>query len=57
MGVDEVILLIDSVGHEKIMKSIDLIGRYVIPEFKSPQSIVRGDPVRDAPLPEPVPSV
>jgi alkanesulfonate monooxygenase SsuD/methylene tetrahydromethanopterin reductase-like flavin-dependent oxidoreductase (luciferase family) len=54
MGVDEVILLIDSVGHEKIMKSIDLIGRYVIPEFKSPQSIFRGDPVRDAPLPEPV---
>ena len=54
MGVDEVILLIDSVGHEKIMKSIELIGRYVIPEFKSPQSIFRGDPVRDAPLPEPV---
>ena len=53
MGVDEVILLIDGVGHENIMKSIDLIGRYVIPEFKSPQSIFRGDPVRDAPLPEP----
>ena len=53
IGIDEVILLIDSVGHEKIMKSIDLVGRYVIPEFKSPQSIFRGDPVRDAPLPEP----
>ena len=54
MGVDEVILHVDGVGHEKIMKSIDLIGRYVIPEFKSPQAIFRGDPVRDAPLPEPV---
>ena len=53
MGVDEIILLTDRVGHENIMKSIDLIGRYVIPEFKSPQSIFRGDPVRDAPLPEP----
>ena len=57
MGVDEIILHIDAVGHENLMKSIDLIGRYVIPEFKSPQSIFRGDPVRDAPLPEPVPSV
>ena len=54
MGVDEVIMQIDGVGHEKITKSVDLVGRYVIPEFKSPQSIFRGDPVRDAPLPEPV---
>ncbi len=56
MGVDEIILLNDGVGHEKITKSVDLVGKYVIPEFKSPQSVFRGDPVRDAPLPEPVPS-
>ena len=54
MGVDEVILQIDGMGRENNMKSIELVGRYVIPEFKSPQSIFRGDPVRDAPLPEPV---
>ena len=54
MGVDEVILEIDGVGHENVMKSIGLVGKYVIPEFKSPQSIFRGDTVRDAPLPDPV---
>ena len=53
LGVDEITLSIDGVGHEKIMKSIGLVGKYVIPEFKSPQSLFRGDPVRDAPLPDP----
>ena len=54
LGIDEIALSIDGVGHEKVMKSIGLVGKYVIPEFKSPQSIFRGDPVRDAPLPDPV---
>ena len=54
LGIDEIVLSIDGVEHENIMKSIGLVGKYVIPEFKSPQSIFRGDPVRDAPLPEPV---
>ena len=54
LGIEEIVLSIDGVGHEKIMKSIGLVGKYVIPEFNSPQSIFRGDPVRDAPLPEPV---
>ena len=53
LGIDEITLSIDGVGHEKIMKSIGLVGKYVIPEFNSPQSIFRGDPVRDAPLPDP----
>ena len=53
LGVDEITLSIDGVGHEKIMKSIGLVGRYVIPEFNSPQSLSRGDPEIDAPLPEP----
>ena len=55
LGIDEIVLSIDGVGHENIMKAVELIGKYVIPEFKSPQSIFRGDPVRDAPLPDPVP--
>ena len=54
MGVDEVVLQIDGVGHENVMKSVELVGKYVIPEFQSPQSIFRGDPVRDAPFSEPV---
>lgn len=33
MGVDEVLLRIDGVGHENIMKSLDLIGAEVIPHF------------------------
>jgi alkanesulfonate monooxygenase SsuD/methylene tetrahydromethanopterin reductase-like flavin-dependent oxidoreductase (luciferase family) len=31
MGIDEVLLRIDGVGHENIKKSLDLIGREVIP--------------------------
>ena len=43
MGYDEIILRIDgqSVSHEQIMRSIQLIGEHVIPEFNSPDSIVR----------------
>ena len=54
MGIDEVIFNIDGVGHDKIMQAFELIGRYVIPEFKRPGTVVRGDPVRNAALPEPV---
>jgi hypothetical protein len=31
MGVDEVLLRIDGVGHEDILRSIELIGSEVIP--------------------------
>ena len=32
---------IDSVPHDKIMKSIEMFGRYVIPHFKSPRNFMR----------------
>ena len=32
---------IDSVSHDKIMKSIEMFGRYVIPHFKSPRNFMR----------------
>ncbi len=35
MGMDEVLLRVDGVGHENIMKSIELIGTEVIPHFNS----------------------
>ena len=40
-GVDTLALRIDSVPHDKIMKSIEMFGRYVIPHFKSPQNFSR----------------
>ncbi|MBM3599686.1 MAG: LLM class flavin-dependent oxidoreductase [Alphaproteobacteria bacterium] len=40
-GADEVLIRIDSVPHAKIMKSIELFGRHVIPHFKRPGNIVR----------------
>ncbi len=41
LGAEEVIWRIEGAGHEETMKTIDLIGRYVIPEFKNPDSIIR----------------
>ena len=32
---------IDSVPHDKIMKSIEMFGRHVIPHFKSPRNFMR----------------
>ena len=40
MGADEVVVRLDGVGHEKTMKAIDLVGRYVLPAIKSPSSVV-----------------
>ena len=40
-GVDTLALRIDSVPHDKIMKSIEMFGRYVIPHFKSPQNFMQ----------------
>lgn len=40
VGVDEVWFRIDSLPHEKLMQSIELIGRYVIPRFKDPWNVV-----------------
>ena len=40
-GADESLPRIDSIPHDKIMKSIEYFGRYVIPHFKHPENIVR----------------
>ncbi|MEQ8164867.1 MAG: LLM class flavin-dependent oxidoreductase, partial [Alphaproteobacteria bacterium] len=43
LGYDEVILRLDGImKHEELMRSIELIGKYVIPTFKSPNNIVTG---------------
>lgn len=41
MGVDEILLHMDSVPHEKIMEAIDMVGRYVIPHFNDRNNVVR----------------
>jgi len=40
-GVDQVVMRIDSIPHDKIMKSIEMFGRHVIPHFKSPRNFMR----------------
>jgi alkanesulfonate monooxygenase SsuD/methylene tetrahydromethanopterin reductase-like flavin-dependent oxidoreductase (luciferase family) len=52
-GVDEVLLRIDGMGHENIMRSIELIGREVIPAVSA--AGVAGAPAASA-APAPVPS-
>lgn len=41
LGVDQLVLRIDSVPHEKILKSIEMFGRYVIPHFRHANNFVR----------------
>lgn len=46
LGIDTLLLRIDSIPHETIMRTIDLFGKYVIPHFSAPQNIVKsGDDV------------
>ena len=40
-GIDQLVMRIDSVSHPKIMKSIEMFGRHVIPHFKSPRNFMR----------------
>ncbi|MGD9765496.1 MAG: LLM class flavin-dependent oxidoreductase [Candidatus Binatia bacterium] len=40
MGADEVIIRLDGQPHASIMKQIELLGKYVIPKFKTPRSVV-----------------
>jgi alkanesulfonate monooxygenase SsuD/methylene tetrahydromethanopterin reductase-like flavin-dependent oxidoreductase (luciferase family) len=48
LGIDTLLMRIDSIPHEKIMRTIDLFGKYVIPHFTAPQNIVKsGDDVLD----------
>jgi alkanesulfonate monooxygenase SsuD/methylene tetrahydromethanopterin reductase-like flavin-dependent oxidoreductase (luciferase family) len=39
MGFSEVILKIDGLGHQANLRTIELVGKYVIPEFRSRHSI------------------
>jgi alkanesulfonate monooxygenase SsuD/methylene tetrahydromethanopterin reductase-like flavin-dependent oxidoreductase (luciferase family) len=41
LGIQEVLLHLDSVPHEKIMEGIEMVGRYVIPHFKDRNNVVR----------------
>lgn len=43
MGIDEVILKIDGVGHRAQMACIEMFGKYVFPEFRNPRSIPSND--------------
>ena len=41
IGVDEVILRMDGHGYRKILESIEMFGKYVLPEFNNPANVVR----------------
>ena len=41
IGLDEVVMRIDSVPHDKLLKTIEMFGRHVMPHFKNPANIVR----------------
>lgn len=41
LGIDTLLLRIDSVPHDVIMRTIELFGKYVIPRFNAPQTIVK----------------
>lgn len=45
MGADEVWFRLDGLPHEMVMRSIELIGRYVIPQFQDPRQIVQAPEV------------
>ncbi|MGA5546201.1 LLM class flavin-dependent oxidoreductase [Mycobacterium sp. NPDC051198] len=40
MGVDEIVLKIDSDSHANVMRNIEFFGRYVLPAFKNPSAVV-----------------
>ncbi|TQC38213.1 hypothetical protein EEB14_60845 [Rhodococcus sp. WS4] len=44
-GADEIVLRIDGGTHEERMATIENLGRYVIPYFSNPGSVVRSGPV------------
>ncbi|WP_262706429.1 MULTISPECIES: LLM class flavin-dependent oxidoreductase [Streptomyces] len=41
MGVDALVLRVDSLPHHQLLRSIELFGKYVIPHFKNPRNIIR----------------
>ena len=42
-GFGEVILKIDGYGHSAVMRSIEMFGKYVFPEFRNPRGIPAND--------------
>ena len=40
LGFDEIALRIDGMGHEQNMRSIEMIGKYVIPQVNNQRSVV-----------------
>ena len=40
-GVDDLWLRVDSLSHEQILRTLELFGKYVIPHFKAPHTVVR----------------
>lgn len=43
IGFDEVILKLDGFGHQNTLRSIEMFGKYVFPEFKNPGAIPEND--------------
>lgn len=43
LGCTQMVMRIDSVSHEKVLKAIEMFGRYVIPHFKNPANFVRSE--------------
>lgn len=41
MGLDEIWVRIDTLPHDRLMKGIEMLGKYVIPHFKDPTAIVK----------------
>lgn len=41
LGADTILMRIDSLPHDQLMRSIELFGKYVIPRFTSPSAVVR----------------
>jgi alkanesulfonate monooxygenase SsuD/methylene tetrahydromethanopterin reductase-like flavin-dependent oxidoreductase (luciferase family) len=41
LGIDEIVFHIDSVPHEEIVRTIEMMGRYVIPHFNDRNNVVR----------------
>lgn len=41
MGAEALVMRIDGLPHKELMKSIELFGKYVIPTFKNPRTVVR----------------
>lgn len=48
MGVDEIVIGLDGISHDDIMRNIQMIGRHVIPHFKYPHAIVTHGPITGA---------